>query len=329
MRSSQAGDANAAAEAIQIAVTRFGLSVEAISLISEGWSDVWKLTSRDREWVLRVSGDERTAASVQYEHRVLLDLASDLPWVVAPLAGIDGETVQVSRGRCCSMFRYVKGRHADVADASVRTSAAIALAHLHAATSSLPRDPRPDYDAAANGVWAWPAARRVLAARDLHSIADDIDLACQRVNTVTAACRSDLSLPSGVVHGDFKPSNLLTVADQVVAVIDWDSTHPDCLAWELAWAVATFTPRADGSCPADRDFRLRRGIDINLADSFLREYRSGGGRVDRHVRDATLAFLWAITLNELGILLDEPHRFDVEEFAAGIVGTLDQLEQLW
>lgn len=56
-----------------------------------------------------------------------------------------------------------------------------------------------------------------------------------------SASRVD-ALPATVVHGDFTRWNLLFVADQLTGVIDFDLTHLDSRAADLAMARVAYNP---------------------------------------------------------------------------------------
>lgn len=313
----------------EVARDRFGLEVDSAVLISDGWNDIWKINAANSVWVVRVSGDEVAPESVAYEHRLLAQLSGNLPWVVAPSPDADGETFHVDRGRCYSLFPFIAGEPPSPADAETRSRIASQLGALHAVCSRLPDEDRPGYQESRRLPWGWYVAKPTLESRVPVSLVDELHSAARDLAAWGASLENgNLKGGRGPVHGDFKPANMLAASGEVVGIIDWDFAHPDWFAWELGWAIATLTQRADGSSPGDQDFRLRAGVDFGQMDAFIRDYQIGGGTVNPDLREFVAGFLSITAVNELALVVGEPAPAEPEGVAHGIRDTVRELGSL-
>ena len=229
----------------------WGLRAASMEYVPEGGgSHHWKLTGDDgrpyfvtaddldgKDWL----GDAReavfeglgralsAAAALRYE--------AGLEFVVAPIAGRDGELLRRLDGRYTAcVFPFLAGRayrFGPYPDARLRGRALDMIAALHRSTpavrGSAPRhaprfagrgdlnafllDPGRPWD---GGPFS-EAARRLLATRatDLAQLVTGFD----RLVEVTAPARAD----PVITHGEPHPANLMSVDGRLV-LIDWDTT---------------------------------------------------------------------------------------------------------
>jgi Ser/Thr protein kinase RdoA (MazF antagonist) len=196
-------------------------------------NDLWRAAADGCEVVLRVQR-EADAADLCWEHDVVRALAAREPLVVAPIAAPDGTTVVRDGDRAAWLLPYVDAPPATACDA---LAAARALARVHRAGLALsqpPRTPRPRRRPLQE--LAWPPA---VAPPELAAWAPALPaLRAWAIDVVAAVATR--GLPTGLIHGDVFPGNVLVRAGDAVAVIDWEEARPDWLTWDLACAAGAF-----------------------------------------------------------------------------------------
>jgi Ser/Thr protein kinase RdoA (MazF antagonist) len=226
-------------------VTRdFGRRVVSIEPLPGGeTNELWTVTTEADQLVVRVSSRDRTSASLQYEHRVLRQLSPHLPFVVAPVPGIDGETVRVGDGQLVSVFAFIEGvTHMDPDRSEHRRARSVAMGRLHRVTHD--HKIRTRRGEVTPRWWGqWPRVRQAMLARpdafDLDASESDgivalFDSEYRELTEWIAETERRGTMPTGLIHGDLNPRNVLMAGDEVVAVVDWDACRVEWYATEVS-----------------------------------------------------------------------------------------------
>ncbi|MFE6777327.1 phosphotransferase enzyme family protein [Streptomyces sp. NPDC057702] len=216
-----------------------------------------------RPVVVRVGPRWRTSEEAEWCHAVARCAADGgLAEAVVPLRTSDGRTVVRAEGRPVSLWPYVEGEWADVADQGQPERAARLLARLHHALAGADVPERPVVSDLAVGL------RGEVTYRDaaLHDARLDAWLA-----EFSRGARREHPL-----HGDYYHGNLLVHQGHLVGVLDWDEALVAPPEVELAGAALEFSGEF-----ADDWAACRRFVDAYLAE--------GGTAED--VDDTTMAQL--------------------------------------
>lgn len=129
----------------------------------------------------------------------------------------------------------------------------------------------------------WPAARVPAELEDWGAtIAKARDWAIAYVSEIARS----RPLPTGIIHGDYFPGNVLIAGDGLVAIIDWEEAQADWLIWDLANAIGTF-------CSDDDD------LDPDACRAFVDAYRDAGGTVSRHDEELVIPLVRAKRILEV------------------------------
>ncbi|MET9021778.1 phosphotransferase [Actinopolymorpha sp. NPDC004070] len=234
----------------------------------------WRVESLDGTYVVRVSRSELSREQVAYEHAALGLLRYEVPEVVPPLPGLNGETLQIIRGQVLSLFPYVNGFLGTEVAAGIRwQQAASVLARIHRAGTNLELGVADDVRSVLDQPTTWSTVRPVLQqdlphTTEVKELFRFLDAEAAELECWLESLRSSgRPLSRGMVHGDFNPRNLIFDKDRLVAVIDWEACHVDVLAYEAALAVQAPDPlafwqtylEAGGPLPAE-DFDLLGGF---------------------------------------------------------------------
>jgi homoserine kinase type II len=191
----------------------------------------YHLWAGGRRWFLRVN-EGKSAEDVAFEAEVLRFLAAHdfpgAPLVVAP----DGATWVEVEGKPAMLFAYAQGEELERADVTPERCRRIgaevgrlhALAPLFAAARANPYGPA--------RVAAWveelepDGGGDPLVAPALPMLRDELARAVPLPEA-----------PRGLVHGDLFLDNVLWVGDRVSALLDWEMSCVDALAYDLAVMV--------------------------------------------------------------------------------------------
>jgi Ser/Thr protein kinase RdoA (MazF antagonist) len=221
-----------------------GASVRLVDVGDE--CDIWRVQTTRGTIAVRVSPGARSEAGLNWSHRLLAYVASRVPEAVAPLATTDGKTLVRWEGRLVSVYPWVDGEAATIELPFICAAAARLLARLHHAMRG----------------WGEPPPLRLsLAGGEAGLVDDDLDRLLIKIEPSRDLLR-------GPVHGDYYPRNLICQDKRIVGVIDWDESHADLLAQELAWAVWEFGQDAS-----------RADLDLERARNFVAAYADEGGPV--------------------------------------------------
>ncbi|MCV2393605.1 phosphotransferase [Actinotalea sp. M2MS4P-6] len=189
-------------------------------------------------WVTTASGRIVAKWSVAPERfGTLAEIARLTAWldglglpVSAPVAALDGSLqVAVDGAASVGVQREVRGRLLDTTVPTQVRAAGQALARLHGALATYPD---------ATVVVPHPGPERPLAERIVAWLgsprAEHLPAADRRaVRRLVATAPAD-PLPIQLVHGDVRSANVLCVADEVVAVLDFEEARWDHRVVELA-----------------------------------------------------------------------------------------------
>lgn len=214
--------------------------------------DIWCLDTPRGRLAIRVSPRWRRAAELSRCHRLLAFVATRVPEAVAPLVTVHGKTTIEWEGRPVSVFPWVEGEPLARERPQLRDAAARLLARLHQV------------------MVIWPEAGALSSHAALGMEPGHAELADPHLDKTLMQAYSSRELVRGPIHGDYYPRNLICQEEQVMGVIDWDDSHHDLLAQELAWAVWEFTQH-------ESDVTL----DLEHARRFLAAYGDEGGPVPR------------------------------------------------
>jgi homoserine kinase type II len=252
-----------------------GVLVERFGFTDPASADSWVAATLDEHWGVRIESCERIVMSdrnalawittpagrllakwsVAPERFTRLSQTARLTqWldgkglpVSAPIPSLAGQLqVEVDQVSMC-LQRVIPGDLLDVDDDDQVRAAGATLAQLHQALHGYPdadrvapREPRPQPLAARVTEWMDTAGQRVpKAARDslMRLVAD----------------APDDALPTQLVHGDFRSSNVLCAGPKVTAVIDFESARVDHCINEIARSAVMLGTRFRGWGPVSAE----------------------------------------------------------------------------
>ena len=228
----------------------------------------YHLWSGGRRWFLRLN-EGKTAEDVAFEAEVLRFLAAER-FPAAPLVlAADGAAQIEVAGRPAMLFAYVSGEELERDDVTPDRCRAIGgqLGELHALAPRFRLERPNPYRWSRVAGWVTElepdGGGDPLVAPSLPMMREELE-----------ASRVLPPGPRGLVHGDLFLDNVLWVGSRVSAVLDWEMSCVDALAYDLAVMVNAW-------CYGER-------FDPALARALLQGYR---GRTA--LADATAASLHA------------------------------------
>lgn len=197
------------------------------------------------KWSVAPERFPRLAAMARLTH--WLD-GQELP-VSAPLPSLDGRLQVEVEGVSMGVQRAIRSELLDTADPDQVHASGAVLAQLHDALSAYP-------DAAQ--VVSPDGPSGLLAAR----ITDWLDSAsdrlpsdvCNALRELAAAAPPE-TLPTQLVHGDFRSANILCAGSRVIAVIDFEEARLDHRVVELARSAVMLGTRFRNWGPVSSDVR--------------------------------------------------------------------------
>ncbi|WOI53749.1 homoserine kinase [Parvularcula sp. LCG005] len=208
------------------------------------------------------AGGERFILTL-YEKRVNAD---DLPYFLglmdhvvekgvpaaSPVHDRTGERLQTLCGRPAALITFLEGTSPDSPSLSQARVAGSALASLHAATADF-AGARPN----ALGPRGW---------------ADMVDKSGPRLDEIEAGLHDEMheaaasliaewptDLPSGTIHADLFPDNVLFRGDEIAGMIDFYFACTDIYAYDLAISMNAWTP--EGTTETARAHAFRQGYE--------------------------------------------------------------------
>lgn len=215
------------------------------------WNEVWQVQADSGDFVVRIAPPGILREALKESHRLMVSAARQVSGVFPPVCCLSGETVVEFAGRLGAVMPFVQGQRAE----RERIDPELAgtwLGKLHQVSvqepGQLPQD----------SFRALPAYASALAERgiDLAALRDKFNLWRQEL----------IGQPSGLLQGDYYPSNIIVAGGSLAGVIDWDEASVGPLAWELGRALWEFAGDAE------------KGIlNKRTADAFLCGYVKAGG----------------------------------------------------
>lgn len=209
----------------------------AVSEIDEGFNN-WNLlvtTPAGRLVVKRYSC--REAEDVAFDVEVLAHLRTAGFPVPALVPGGESAVVDLS-GNPAVVFEHVEGEHPGL---SWRASAAAWMAKLHVLTAG--------YRPSASKSWG-----ELSALHRANDLAGDFarlgyqalleDVARLEAQWSTRVREAEDGLPTGLIHGDPYPGNMLIQDDCLVALLDWDTSCIGRLVLDVAETCIRWSPPA-------------------------------------------------------------------------------------
>ncbi|MCE7079777.1 phosphotransferase [Streptomyces sp. ST2-7A] len=281
------------------------------------------VTTRGRFFLKHhLGGDDQSVLPVETAHRVVTALdGADLP-VCPPLTDRDGKTVVLLGDRSYAVHPWVPGHHLEGAALTLHEAHRLGdlLGRLHLALDRLlprPIGPLPGLGLeAADPERTRRTAERLIARTRQARHRTDFDLLAERrlrerlvLLDHHAGDRPDRSVipPTGWVHGDFHPLNVLYSPEprvprglpptgrggppgrEALAVIDWDRLGTGPRAEEVVRAAAIFFLLPDGT------------LDLPRVRAYARGYRAAAD-VDADELAAGAHRVWWERLNDFWIL---------------------------
>lgn len=169
-----------------------------------------------------------------------------------PVRMKSGATLGALCGRPAALIEFLDGVSANPPSVTQAKNAGAALAKLHLAGEAFPGGRKNDL-----GPDAWS---RLLAAAAPR--ADEVqkglaNLLRGHLNEVLKNWPSDL--PTGVIHADLFPDNVLFVGDKVSGLIDFYFACTDSFAYDVAVMINSWCFANDGAFEADKSAALVEG----------------------------------------------------------------------
>jgi homoserine kinase type II len=191
----------------------------------------YHLWSGGRRWFLRLN-EGKTADDVAFEAEVLRFLARE-GFPAAPLVLAQGGAAQVEvAGRPAMLFAFAEGQELERTDVTPERCRRIGaeVGRLHALA--------PRFERARPNPYRWSRVSEWV--RELEPDGGGDALVAPSVPMLREELAGSVALPEaprGLVHGDLFLDNVLWVGDRVSAVLDWEMSCVDALAYDLAVMV--------------------------------------------------------------------------------------------
>lgn len=202
------------------------LEPKAVVTIEEGWDSL--VLDVDDEWIVRVPRREPVRECLEFELRLLPELAPALPVAVPRFEHVADDLRAVA-------YRKLPGEPVDVARARVAAALGDFLVALHAfpveqaRALGVPSDDqgwRERYEAFARGllgrVGTMLGEDRSRAEAMLSDFLDD---------------PSNFEFEPRLLHADLGPAHVLARDDELTGIIDWSDARIGDPALDLAWAL--------------------------------------------------------------------------------------------
>ena len=240
-------------------------------------------TDRGR-WFVRVN-EGKTAADVEWEAALVVDLAAAGLPVPEPRAAGDGRRFAEHRGLLVSVFAWRPGRHRTPAEVTPGDADRIGevLAALHVTASARPPETWRE------GIYQFgDLVARFAGFRGSGdaALARAIDVLGDELAWLTAHAGVRAAARHGVIHGDLFRDNVLWDGETLVAVLDFEQASRGSLVYDLAvaindwcWDPARPEPfRADVAAALIAGYERRRPLDAADRAALPVELRAAAAR---------------------------------------------------
>lgn len=167
-----------------------------------------------------------------------------------PVLTIDGARTQTIRGKTCALCTFLQGVSAKRPSAAQARAVGVALAQLHEVLKHFPLIKENDL-----GPNAWP---HLWQGREGDGEALETGVAAAingDIAIIVANWPTDL--PTGTIHADLFPDNVLYLGDQVSGLIDFYFACTDFLAYDVAVMLNAWCFEPNG-----REFDVTKGAAL-------------------------------------------------------------------
>jgi aminoglycoside phosphotransferase (APT) family kinase protein len=235
------------------------LEPQTVVTIEEGWDSL--VLDVDDGWIVRVPRREPVRECLEFEMRLLPELAPELP-VAVPRFEV------VAEGLRAVAYRKLAGEPVDVA----RTAVAAELGRFLSALHAFPVD-----RARALGVPSddrgWRERHEAFARGLLGRVGPMLGDDRRRAEAMLSDFFDDpanFEFEPRLIHADLGPAHILTSGDELTGIIDWSDARIGDPALDLAWAL-NGTPAAFG----DTVLEAYGSADARLPERALFFHRLG------------------------------------------------------
>jgi len=169
-----------------------------------------------------------------------------------PIRNKDGTTLGTLCGRPAALIEFLDGRSASPPSIGQTRDAGKALAGLHLASTNFPMSRTNEL-----GPKSWPQLLAAAAPR-ANEVQEGLG---NLIKTHLAETLVDWpnDLPSGVIHADLFPDNVLFTGDQVSGLIDFYFACTDSFTYDLAVMINAWCFAADGTFEVEKSAALIDG----------------------------------------------------------------------
>ena len=252
-----------------------------------------------------------SSGAIAAQHRAMAGLRGlGLP-TVPPLAARDGRSCVLVRGRRYALFPWVEGEHRSGAALDHEQCSALGalLGAVHSALAQLnPPVPQPPTHPSADPAQTRQTIADLLALARERTPQEPFDVLArrrlrERLDLLAAYGHRrpapDAAPPSGWVHGDFHPLNLVYRGTEPAAVIDWDRLGVKPRAEEAVRAATLFFNHPETGV-----------LDLPRVRRYARAYREASGSTPEQVA-AGVHRVWWERLNDFWMLRWRYQRRDL------------------
>lgn len=209
--------------------------------IAEGVENSNYLLRTDRaHYILTLYEKRVDRADLPFFIEVMEVLAKSGLTCPLPVPARDGSVLQDLAGRPCAVFTFLDGTWSRYPNRQKCAELGRTLAHLHLNCAPVSRR-RPN----ALGPESWlPLLDSIGSQADVvgEGMQDAIR---ERLDSILGSWPTDL--PTGVIHADLFPNNVLFIGDRLTGVIDFYFACDDILAYDLGICMNSWCFEPDGS----------------------------------------------------------------------------------
>ena len=221
--------------------------------IAEGVENSNYLLRTDRaDYILTLYEKRVDSADLPFFIEVMQVLAGSGLNCPLPVPARDGSILQELHGRPCAIFTFLDGTWSRFPNREKCAALGRTLATMHLNCAPVTRR-RPN----ALGPAAWrPLLESIGAQADV--VGEGMQTAIrQRLDMMLSNWPSDL--PSGVIHADLFPNNVLFIGDELTGIIDFYFACDDIFAYDLSICLNSWCFEPDGSFNLTKSRAMLRG----------------------------------------------------------------------
>lgn len=221
--------------------------------IAEGVENSNYLLRTDRaNYILTLYEKRVESADLPFFIEVMQVLAESGVNCPLPVPARDGSILQELQGRPCAIFTFLDGTWSRFPNREKCAALGRSLAALHLNCQPVTRR-RPN----ALGPAAWQSLLDTIGSQ-ADVVGEGMQEAIQqRLRTILSSWPSNL--PSGVIHADLFPNNVLFIGDELTGVIDFYFACDDIFAYDLGICLNSWCFEPDGSFNLTKSRAMIRG----------------------------------------------------------------------